>query len=289
MGKKSKTSSATASTAVSTPNVPSWLQDTTQGINTQIQALGKSDPLSYVAQTNGAQTQAMGQAQQLAGGGNGLFDEAAQGYRDAPNVQSASLLDGLSSYYNPFKDQVLNPVMSDYDVNSGRVRAAQAAGGARTGAFAGSRFGVREGQTEGELARGRAATEGGLLGDMYNSATGLSNSDAGRRQAASESNARLAMDRASGLAGIAGAQGANSRANIGLLEGLGNDQYTRDTTTAQAPLDLLKTQTGLLAGINPSDYIGHTVDEKGTSTSKTSSSDPMGTLGDIAKVAALFI
>jgi hypothetical protein len=282
MGKKSK--SSTNSTQTSTPNVPAYLQDTTTDLNKQIQGLSGTDPYSYVAKTNDAQTQALSQAQQLAGSGSsGLFGEVAQGYRDAPDVQSASLLDGLSSYYNPFKDQVLNSTLSDYDANSGRVRAQQAAGAAGTGAFGGSRYGVREAQTEGELARGRASTESGLLSDMYNSATGLSNSDAARRQSASESNANLALQRAGGLASVAGAQDANTRANTGLLEGLGNDQYTRDTTTAQAPLDLLKTQTGLFQGLDPSSYFGNTT--TGNSTTKTSQSDPLGSIGQALKVA----
>lgn len=288
--KKSTSQTNTSSTATSTPNVPSWLMDTTQGINTQIQNLGKADPYSFVASTNGAQSQALDQATELAGKPNGLFGEAAQAYRDAPQVQAASLLDGLDKYYNPFKSQVLDPVLNDFDVNAGRTRAAQAAQAAGTHAFSGSRYGVREAQTEGELARGRAATEGGLLGGMYDSATALSGQDAQRRQAASESNSQLALSKAAGLAGLGSAEGADSRANIGLLAGLGNDQYTRDTTTAQAPLDLLKTQTGLLAGINPSDYIGKTVNETGDSRTTNKSISSLGSdLGNIAKIAALFI
>jgi hypothetical protein len=293
MGKKKSTTNATTQqTAVSTPNVPTWLQDTTQALNSKIQGLISADPQSFLAKTNSMQTNAQDRATALAGANDGLYAEAAQGYRDAPNVESASLLDGLSGYYNPFKDQVLNPVLNDYDMNSGRTRAMQAASGARNQAFSGSRFGVREAQTEGELARGRAATEGGLLGDMFNTATSLSNQDAGRRQSASESNARLALDRAGGLGNLASAQGANSRADIGLLAGLGNDQYGRDTASAQAPLDLLKTQTGLFAGLNPGSYFGQTTNTNGTSTGTTTESggllDTIGKVAQIAGTAAMF-
>lgn len=288
--KKSTSQTNSASTATTTKDVPAWLQDTTQGINTAIAKLGQADPLSFIPKTNGAQSTALGMATDFAGSKNKDLEDAAAAYRGAGSVSAATLLDGLDKYYNPYKDQVLNPLMADADAQAGQIRAQLAASGARNGAFGGSRFGVREGQTEGELARARASTLGAALNDMFSTATSLSSQDAQRRQDASAANAGLDLQRAAGLAGVGQAKDQSMMDRIGLLSGLGDAQYGRDQTTAQAPLDLLKTQVGLLQGLNPSDYIGATVNETGNSRTTNKTMSSLGEdLGNIAKVAALFI
>jgi len=99
--------------------------------------------------------------------------------------------DRIDALRNPYEAAVVDATLADFDVNAERTRAQQAAQAAGAGAFGGSRFGVREAVTEGELARARAAQQAGLLADSYNFAAGLANEDAGRQQQANITNAQL--------------------------------------------------------------------------------------------------
>ncbi len=96
---------------------------------------------------------------------------------------AASLLDGgLDKYMNPYLSNVVDTSLADFDANAGRVRAAGTNQLARLGAFGGSRAGIAQAATEGELARGRGALDAGLRSEGFNTAAGLANTDAGRRQ-----------------------------------------------------------------------------------------------------------
>lgn len=183
------------------------------------------DPAQAGAVMAGAQgyDAVTGQASRASGGGYNAAQAQAQGYdaaiADLANLPTAragsaraaqieqSRIDALR---NPYEQQVVDATLADFDVNAERTRAQQAAQAAGAGAFGGSRFGVREAVTEGELARARAAQQAGLLADSYNFAAGLANEDAGRQQQASITNANNATQ-----AGIA-------NANIGLSGLLAN-------------------------------------------------------------------
>lgn len=122
-------------------------------------------------------------------------------------IAGQSLLDNLPAYMNPYLSQVVDTTAADMDTQAGRIRAQQAADMARTGAFGGSRSAILGAQTEGELARARASTLSGLRSDAFNTATGLSNLDADRRQGAGMFNAgaQNTLDLARGQLGAQGA------------------------------------------------------------------------------------
>lgn len=276
MGKKTKVSESSSqnSTSTSTPNVPDWLAQTTMGLNSKIQEIGGYNPYDLVPGPSNLQQQAFTDAS--------TWNPAAN-YGNIPSVQSASLLEGLSNYMSPYTTDVVNTTLAGFDENSGRTRAQQAAQMAATGSFRGSRAGVREGITEGELARERAGAEAQLRDQAFNVGAGLSGQDAARRQMASEANARQAMD-------VANARNSSEQDRLGLLSRLGQTQYDQDLARAQSPLDLLKTQVGLFAGLSPESYFGQTNTGQSTSmgTSTQRVSDPMGTLGQMAQIASLF-
>lgn len=321
--------------ATSTPNVPDWLSQPYQTSAGQVGQLQHMDPTQFAPQVTGLQSQAFAGAGNLAtspnyGQATGQLNninynpsQVSAPTASAGNVTSASLLDGLQNYYTPFKDQVMNPVMNDYDVNSGKTRAAQAAQAASTGAFRGDRYGLREAATEGELSRGRAATEGGLLSDMYGQATSLSGQDAARRQEASTANAGLQTQTsianaqngltASGenaanginangqritgaglLSTIGQNEGADARANVGTQLGAGTAQQSIQDAIRQYPIQYQQQIQGLLAGLNPELFTGKSVDSNGTSSSTgkstvTTTPSLMDTAGKVAQMAALFI
>lgn len=116
-----------------------------------------------------------------------------EGMGEAP--QAASVLDRLSSYMTPFRDQVLAAAMDDYDAEAGRRRAVQDLELAGQGAFGGSGAALTRSLTEGELARGRNSRLAGLLDQMFTQGAGLAAGDADRRQQASTAAAQLAQAR----------------------------------------------------------------------------------------------
>lgn len=293
--KKSTTSNVqdTNSHATSTPNVPDWLLQPAQSLAGNLGGLIKQGSGAFTPQTSNLQTQAFDTAGTLSP--SPLYGDAATAVKGAGPVQGQSLLDGLSSYYNPYKDQVLNPVLNDYDVNAGKTRAAQAAHAAGSGAFRGSRYGVQEGATEGELARGRASTEGGLLSDMYTQATGLSGQDAQRRQDAMTGNANRQLQQGMDLSGIADAAGSNDRANVGVQDLLGGQKTDQGNAQTQYPITFNNQLEGLFSGLDPSTFTGQSVDSTGHTTGTGSATGTPSTFDQIGKgvnlatqIAALF-
>jgi hypothetical protein len=141
------------------------------------------------------------------------------------DAQAASLLQNTSRYQSPYTKQVVNAAMADFDAYAGRQRADLAARGARAGAFGGSRFGIAEGELEGQLARGRNTQIAGLLDEGFRTAAALSGQDADRRQQASLANAEAANARALAQAGLT--QQTN----------LFNSEGQRDFAARQAALD----------------------------------------------------
>ena len=147
--------------------------------------------------------------------------QAAVGYTPA-EMEAQSLLTNLQDYMNPYINDVVDTSLSGFDEDRGRIEAQQAAAAARSGAFGGSRFGVQEGITQGELGRQRADLEAGLRSDAFNTGAGLSADDAGRRQSASATNAaarnaaeqqRLNAEMQRAQMMFTGAQGDQSAAN----------------------------------------------------------------------------
>lgn len=271
--KKQKQTQTQQTSSTSTPIVPTWASDTATGLNYGIQALGGTDPYSYVPKTNDLQQQANDLASQYNPG---------QAFTNLPTVSAESLLDNLDSYMNPYIDRVVDTSLAGFDENAGRTRAMQAANLAKTKAFGGSRAGVREGITEELLSGQRSGLEAGLRADAFNTGAGLSNQDAGRRQQASTTNAQNAL-------AAAQARASADANRIGLLAELGNQQYGRDQQYLQAPIDLLKTQTGLFAGLNPSSYFGETSSGTSTGTSTGKSSGGLGSIiGSGLQLASLF-
>lgn len=288
--KKSTTNQTTTnnSTATTTPNVPDWLLQPAQTVAGGLSKLLATNPSSFGPTESALQQQATTSAGNLTT--SPYLDQAASQVNGIAPVQGQSLLDGLDKYYTPFKDQVLNPVLTDYDHQSGIVRAGQAAKEAASGSFRGSRSGIAEGATEGELARGRASTEGGLLSDMYGQATTLSGQDAARRQEAMTGNADRSMTGAGLLAGIGVDKGSQALANAQAQATQGAAQTGIDNSIAQAPLTTQAQLEGLLNGLDPSMYTGQTINSSGSGTmngTTVTGSSGADMLADAAKIAAV--
>ena len=221
MGKKKvKTSSTETSRTVTTPTRPDWVDAQAKGLNDALTDLGRADPAASVAPLSDLERRASEGAAGLGLGGGwnaGSTDWANWGRptaatgpapaATAPDLsgarlegrgevpQAASVLDNLSAYMTPFRDQVLAAAMGDYDAEAGRRRAAQDLEMAGQGAFGGSGAALTRSLTEGELARGRNSALAGLLDQMFTQGASLSAGDADRRQQASTAAAQLGQAR----------------------------------------------------------------------------------------------
>ena len=305
MASSKKSTTNSTQTGTTTPNVPDWLLQPAQGLGSGLSGFIKQGPDAYTPQISDLQKQAWNAASGLTPSDpsqpNG-FGEASNMVRgtnfgfDPGNVNAASAADNLAKYENPYRDQILNPVLNDYDIQAGKTRAAQAASGAANGAFRGDRFALREGATEGELARGRASTEGGLLSDMFKTALGASQGDAALKQAADTGNAERSLTaqttgsaqrlQGAGLLGnLTSAQGADTRANIDTQNSLGAQQSGLLTAIKQFPLEYQQKLESLFTGLDPSLFTGQTINTTGTSTTKNSTSLG-GLFGDMLIAAA---
>lgn len=273
-----------------TPNVPTWISDPAQKMAGNIGDLMKQGPSAFTPTTSALENQVTDAATNFKPAGD--YSGATDAFGNVPNVEGQSLLTNLKDYYNPYKEQILNPVLNDYDFQAGQTRAAQAAQAAGPGrAFQGSRYGVQEGETEGALGRGRAATEGGLLKDMFSTSTALSSEDAARRQAAMVSNQGAGLAKAQGLLGVDTAKNAQQLAQLGMQKDIGERATMEQQAREQYPLQFAAQTEGLLAGLDPSIYTGHTTSGSttGTSYGVQNVSDPLDSISKMLKIAGAFI
>jgi hypothetical protein len=299
--------SANTSTASTNVNVPDWLLHPAQTQASTIGGLMSQGSSSYTPQTSSLQQQAFDDAGNLQTTNLG-YGQAKAALNGAPSVggntvQAGSVLDNLSSYYNPYESAVMDPTMAAFDQNADQTRASQAAQAAN-GAFNSTRYGVTQALTEGQLALARSQTQGGLLNDMYNTATGLSAGDKDRSLAGQTTNANLAQQAqiANQNAAIQKAQTLDTIANNkNATINVGNEATTQGNAARQEPLTFANQTGTLLSGLDPSSYFGKTIDSSGNvtssgtdtsnsnSTTKETSQNIMGTLGQAAQIAALFI
>lgn len=211
-GSKKKTSTTTTGTSTTTPNNPVWVSQGLEGLGNKIMGLSALDPKSFVAGPSSLQTKAFenaanltsspyfGQAGDIFGNvakaGANTYDATtgeAVGYDpvtgEAQGYTASSLLEGLDRYMSPYTNDVVNSALADYDYGAGATRANQSLEEARSGAFGGSGAAIGRSLTEGELARGRAATSAQLRDQAFTRGAGLSATDAGFRNQAAQFNA----------------------------------------------------------------------------------------------------
>jgi len=246
--KTTKSTQTTNQTATTTPNVPDWILKPYQTSATRVGGLQAMDPMSFAPDSTPALDKVWSDAGNLRGGDY----SGATGLLDGVNydLTGTRAKDFMGDYRDLFADDVINPVLDDFDEQAGQVRAAQAAAGARNGAFRGGRWGLREGQTEGELARGRASTYGGLLKDAANFALQAGTGDAGRVQAAQEGNRGARFQGAGLLSDITSRRGADERAALDMRGRFASQQTDLANARRRAPLDVEKELQGLLSGLN---------------------------------------
>lgn len=316
---KKKTTTQTQNTSFTqTPTNPQWVTDSISGLSDKIgQTFGGFDPSKLYGGPNPLQTQAAGaaaglKASPLYGAAADIFGKvsgapantySASTYDPAminaqPNMKGASLLDGLSSYMNPYTNDVAGAALADYDFGSGMTRAQNKLALAGDETFGGSGGAIQTALSEDAINRGRGALSAGLRSDAFDKGAALSSQDADRRQAADLTNVNLGFNRdvanagatnaarafgadafntagafnagqqdnalaralagATGLTNTANTQNANERDNIATQGALGG--VLRDITNQQngAPLEVLLKQIAAQTGLPLSMFTGQT-------------------------------
>lgn len=229
------------------------------------------------------QQQAAQGASQLGGDRSWLDSIMSQ---NGPSVQNASLLDGLDKYMSPYTQQVVDASLADFDYGAGQTRAQQDLDMARSGAFGGSGAAITRSMTEDALNRGRAMTSATLRDQGFQVGAGLSGQDADRRQQASALNAQLAQQQAALRGQLGFAAEESDRANVGLQGDLGAMLRAIAQDKAVSPINLLQTQVALQGGLPLGLFQGQNQSGTSRASQTTTSSDPMGTLGSLAMLAA---
>lgn len=277
MGKKSKTKSSSTSTgtATTTPNVPSWIQGPTQDFYGQAGTLmGQTPSTTGPSQL---QTQAWTGAGNL--GGNTALSDAMNGTRglmdfSPDSVQAGQLLNtDLSSYMNPYTDGVINAAQNDF-TNANDLGLNSLRSMTPNGAYGGSRQMVAAGQLVGDNTRNFANTIAQLRQGNFQNAQEAARFDIGNRFSADQFNSNAGMQGAQFRGNMASqlgqqglAQDGNSRANIATQSALGDQQ--RGVTQENDPQNARIRQLAQLAqilGIDPSAFIGQTINQSGTRT-----------------------
>ena len=287
--KKWSNTSAGTTTSITTPTLPSWATNLTEGAAGQVQGVIGRDPASLVAPGHPLQTQAAEGAANLTGSpwnfnrAAGLTRRAADSswltpYMEgaAPQASAGQAADGLARYQNPYLRDVVDSAAVDFDAHAGQVRAQQSLDLAGAGAFGGSGAALTQSLTEGELARGRTSTLAGLRSQGFNTALGAAAGDADRATQANIANANLSLqDRAQKvgfgfqgrqqqlaaadqLANLSSAYDANQRANIATQAGLGDTFRTIDQQQRQAPVTQAQQVVAMLSGLPISLFRGET-------------------------------
>ncbi|MFA6043614.1 MAG: hypothetical protein WC718_01405 [Phycisphaerales bacterium] len=293
--KKSKTKSTTNQTThmTQTPNNPEWVTSGLQGIGGQINDLSKADPYSFVAGPDALQTQAGASAAGLTTSPNyGRATDILGGVASAgpSTVQAGDIAGGISQFMNPYLKDVVDTSLADYNQGAGYTRAENKLSLAGDSTFGGSGGAIQTMLSNDAIDRGRGTLSAGLRSGAYDRAAALAAQQAQMQQQASLANGQFneqALSRQGGaavdMAGIGQAQGADQRSNISTQSSIGDMLQQLAQTRATAPLSLLGTQASLMSGLPLNLLNGQTQDGtmSGTSTSKTTLSDPMSGLGGL--------
>lgn len=286
MSKSTKTSSTSNSTVKTTPDNPEWVTQGVQGLQDRINGLLSTDASTLVPDASALQGQAFSQATGL-GARTGAAADAAQSLFDSPaQATSRSLLDvNLGDYQNPFQKDVIDTTLAGYDEQAGMKRAELAAAQARGQKFSGSGSAIERALFERGSAQDRAAQEASLRSAGFDKATGLATTDLNREADTSQFNAGQANSTRTAAAGLLGQAAASDRADLGLLSDLGGQQREIDRQKLGANTELLKLVSALQSSQPYSLFQGQTRTGNETSTSKSTTSDPMGTIGGLLQGA----
>ena len=144
--------------------------------------------------------------------------------RESPNVESASLMDGLSDYQSRLEDDVINSYLADANRQRDILQSRAQDKAIQAGAFGGSRSAVLESEATRPLDEITSQTISGLRLKSFQNAAQLADRDAQRRQQANLLAPQLDLRQLGLQANLLGGQLADQYRNLGLLSSIGEQQ-----------------------------------------------------------------
>lgn len=282
---KTKTSSTSTGTATTTPQVPSWIQGPASQYFGQIGNLLTQNPQGISNPASALQNQAFAGAAGLSSF-NQALSQAMNGTRGLMNYTPDSVTAGqlsetdLNPYMNPYTQNVIDAVVADLErARQGIISNTQGVA-TRSGAYGGSRHGIADSETNTGFLRDVGSLVANLQNQNFNQAVGQAQFDIANRLGADQFNVNSGLQGAQFRGNMASqlgqqglAQDANSRANLDMQATLGAQQ--RDIANQNDPAQqqiMYLAQLAQLLGINPSDFIGQTVNSSGSQTGTSSQS-----------------
>lgn len=213
--------------------LPAWYEDAAKAAIAQAELASKNLAQPYQGNTVAAldplQQQAIGAIGANIGSTNAGFAQAAQGAQsvmgynpqmvnqsykyDPTKVKAGSFLQGdIDAYMNPYINNVEKQAMSRLEDQRLVAQNSNADMASQSGAFGGSRHGIREALTDVESSRSAGELSSNLRSQAFNNASGLMQQDMARSMQAQMANQQ------------AGLQNAQFGANFGMQQALANQQ-----------------------------------------------------------------
>jgi hypothetical protein len=292
--KKSKTKTTQNTTSTMTPTNPQWVTDSVQGLGGRITDTFKGlDPYSLVPGADPLQTKAATSAAGLStspayGQASDILGRVAGA--GPSTVQAGDIQGGIAGFMNPYLRDVVDTSLADYNQGAGYTRAENKLALAGDTTFGGSGGAIQTMLSNDALDRGRGTLAAGLRSGAYDRAASLAAQQANMNQQASLASGQFNEqalsrqgDAATGMANIAGAQGTDTRANIGLQADIGAILRQIEAERAKAPITALGAETSLIGGLPLDLFKGQNA--TGSLVGKSSTSE-MGLSGeDLGKLA----
>ena len=283
--KKTKTSSKSNETATTTPNVPSFIQQPAQNFYSKVSSLLSEPTGTSATQPTANQRAAFAGASSLSTPNNAIPEgiNATRGLVNfTPNNVTAGQLatTDLTQYLNPYTQNVVDAALADLERSRSGAIASNQGAATMAKAYGGSRHGVVDAGTNEAAMRAAGATSGALRAQGFDSARQAALADIANRLQVDTGNADRGVTGAGlrlGAAQQLGSQGlaadANARSNLTTQAGLGEMERQVNTETDPVQQRIARlAEIARLLGIDPSQFIGQTINQSGSSsgTSKTS-------------------
>lgn len=297
-GNKTREQSTTnmSGTSTTTPNVPDWIKGPYQNYYSQLGSfMNNGGPGQPIGPTQNQQA-AFDGAGGLSGPNSslnraqfftrGLLDYRPDGLK--PTAERYDTSQHLDKFMNPFQQNVIDNSLADLQRFGDQQITNNQAGATAAGAYGGSRHGVADALTNSELQRNAGSLTSTLNAQNFNQALAARQGEVDRTMSGDMFNRNLGLQgaqfrgqMASQLGQLGLSEDGNTRANLGLLSGLGGEERAiqQENDPGARQMQYMARIAALLGAGNPELFTGQTGTQTGTSQTQGWNQQSMGLLG----------
>lgn len=210
--------------------------------------------------------------------GQGLWESAASAISglSADQAEFVSGLKHLDGWMNPYRDEVVNTTMAEYDRKATAEREGMNLALNGRDAYSGSGAALTVAAADEAIRNGRSSALAALLDDMFNRSAGYALTDAGAENQVNIANAQLGTQaniaRAQGMGQLAANRGQFDLNAAGFQAELGDFMRGIEKEQAFADVDMLERLIAMLSGMPIGEMSGQHSSGTETATSKGKSS-----------------